>query len=247
MMTDQRKVAGTIWNQPGEMAWTGSFYKGLPVHADDEDVHLIALEMLQGRLPTGMRVLDVGAGAGAFSLRLQDHGYGVEALELRAEAFAVPGVPVHALDLNGDWAAGLPVHFDAVVSLEVIEHLENPWHFVRQCAAAVRSGGWVLLSTPNIESSRSRLDFLLGGEFRFFKHKDHVDCGHITSLTGQQLEWVGRRAGLRLAEFRHSRHKGLPRPGSPRRTLRSLLYALSFPFMKGRKCGEESLVLYRKD
>ncbi|OAI45867.1 hypothetical protein AYO44_02395 [Planctomycetaceae bacterium SCGC AG-212-F19] len=239
-------VQGEIWNQQ-EMAWPGSFYQGLPVHADDEDVHELALALFQEVLAPEARILDVGAGAGAFSRRLLDHGFhGVEAVELRQEAFAVSGVPVHALDLNSAWAEPLPGRFDAVVALEVIEHLENPWHFTRQCAAAVRPGGWVLLSTPNIESSRSRIEFLLTGEFRFFREKDFADCGHITSLTARQMERTAAGAGLGLREYRHSRHKGMLRPGSFRKNLRAMLYALSWPFMKGKRRGEESLFLFQR-
>jgi cyclopropane fatty-acyl-phospholipid synthase-like methyltransferase len=239
-------VQGAIWNQQ-EIHWPGSFYQGLPVHADDEDVHVLALDVMQKHVPPQARILDVGAGAGAFSRRLLDHGYhNVQAVEWRADSFAVPGVPVYPLDLNQSWSESLPGRYDAVVSLEVIEHLENPWHFARQCAAAVHPGGWVLISTPNIESSRSRLEFLLTGQFRFFRECDYADCGHISSLTSRQMTWLGQRAGLELVEYRHNRHKGVPRPGNVRKGLRALLYLLSFPFMHGRKWGEESLFLFTR-
>jgi 2-polyprenyl-3-methyl-5-hydroxy-6-metoxy-1,4-benzoquinol methylase len=243
--THLEKVQGTVWEQ--EKGWSGSHYQGLPVHADGDDVHALALEMLRAHIGVEACILDVGAGAGAFSQRLLDHGYWkLEAVELRSDAFAVPEVPVHALDLNDAWAEQLAGRADAVVSLEVIEHLENPWQFARQCAAAVRPGGWVLLSTPNIESSRSRIEFLLGGEFRFFRAKDFTGCGHITGLTATQMERVGARAGLELIEYRHSRHKGWPRPRSRRKALRAILYALAYPFMNGRKRGEVSLFLFRR-
>ncbi len=240
------KLQGTLWNQQ-KLEWTGSRYQGLPILADAADVHELALAMLKDRLRPDARILDVAAGAGAFCRRLLDHGFNhVEALELRAAEFSIRGLPVHPLDLNGAWAKLLPGRFDALAALEVIEHLENPWHFTRQCAAALSPGGWLLLSTPNIESSRSRIEFLLAGEFRFFRAKDYVECGHITSLTGQQIERTAFHAGLEQVEYRHSRHKGMPCPGSFRKTLRSLLYALSWPFMKGKTHGEESLFLFRK-
>jgi 2-polyprenyl-3-methyl-5-hydroxy-6-metoxy-1,4-benzoquinol methylase len=246
MPSTQSKPQGKLWNQQ-ELEWSGSHYQGLPILADASDVHELAMDMLQDHLRPDARILDVAAGAGAFSRRLLDHGFGqVEALELREEAFAVPGVPVHPLDLNGAWSEQLPVRFDALVGLEVIEHLENPWHFTRQCSAALSPGGLLLLSTPNIESSRSRIEFLLTAEFRFFRAKDYVDCGHITPMTARQVERTAVQAGLQQIECRHSRHKGIERPGRFRKTLRTLLYALSWPFMKGQKRGEESLFLFQK-
>ncbi len=238
---------GSEWNLAGAEMWHAGTYGGLPVHADSTEVHERALELLQRHASRRDRVLDVGAGAGAFTRRLLVHGFGaVEAIEIRREAFLVPGVPVHALDLNGAWADQLPARFDALVALEVIEHLENPWHFARQCASAVRPGGWAIVSTPNIESSRSRIEFLLRAEFRFFGARDFEKVGHITSLTSSQLGRVFAQAGLDHVERRFSRHKGMPRPGNPKRVLRALLYALSYPFMAGTKRGEESIFAFRR-
>src|SRR5262249_26790293 len=157
------------------------------------------------------------------------------------EAFRVPNVPVHVLNLDGPWASQLPRQYNAVVALEVIEHLENPWHFARQCAAALRPGGLAVISTPNIESSRSRLEFLLRGEFRFFKQKDYEEVGHITSLTARQIGRVFAQAGMDLVERLPSRHKGIRKPTSPRKALQAALYALSYPFMRGEKRGETSI------
>jgi 2-polyprenyl-3-methyl-5-hydroxy-6-metoxy-1,4-benzoquinol methylase len=227
--------------------WHAGYYDGLPVHADSVEIHEEALALLQAHADRRGRVLDVGAGAGAFSKRLLDHGFtNIEALELRAEAFHVAGVPVHTLDLHGPWADQLPARYDAAVALEVIEHLENPWHFARQCAAALRPEGVVVLSTPNIESSRSRIEFLLRAEFRFFGLRDYERVGHITSLTTAQILRVFAQAGCELIEHRHSAHKGMPRPGNPKKALRALLYALSYPFMSGTHRGEESLFVFRK-
>jgi 2-polyprenyl-3-methyl-5-hydroxy-6-metoxy-1,4-benzoquinol methylase len=238
---------GADWELSRKELESYARYRGLAVHADSIEVHQEALLLLERHGIPGGRVLDVGAGSGAFSLRLLDHGFArVEAIEVRGDAFKVPGVEVHALDLDGPWSSGLGERFDAVAALEVIEHLENPWHFARQCAAAVKPGGVVVISTPNIESSRSRLEFLLKAEFRFFKEKDYRTVGHLTSLTAKQVERVFERAGLDLVERRPSRHKGFPWPGSARKALRAFLYALSYPLMAGARRGEVSIFLFRR-
>lgn len=222
-------------------------YGGLPILADSAEVHAQALRLLQQHTAPDARVLDVGAGAGAFTKRLLDHGYhDVEAIELRAATFRVPDVVVHPWDLNEPWGERLAGAFDALAALEIIEHLENPWEFGRQCAAALRPGGIALVSTPNIQSSRSRIEFLLNAEFRFFSSRDYEQIGHITSLTARQLAWVFDRAGLDLLEQGHGAHKGTPRPRSLRKALRSCLYLLSYPFMKGPKHGEVGIHVFRK-
>ncbi len=42
-----------------------------------------------------------------------------------------------------------PRRADAIVAGEVIEHLENPYRFLRACRAAVGEAGRLVLSTPN--------------------------------------------------------------------------------------------------
>jgi len=244
---DRRLPLGTDWRRPAGERWNASHYAGLPIHADSPEVHERAVELLEKHAGKNARVLDLGAGAGALSRRLVDRGFqGVEAAELRVDCFAVPGVLVHPLDLNEPWAGKLHGAFDALVALEIIEHLENPWQFASQCALALKPGGIAVVSTPNIESARSRIEFLLKAEFRFFTKEHYERIGHITSLTANQLKWLFARSRMDFVERSYSRHKGMPRPGSLRRTLRTLLYALSYPFMAGDRKGEVSLMVFRR-
>lgn len=222
-------------------------YAGLPVMADGLDVHEAAMDLLKRHAPTTARVADVGAGSGAFTQRMIDNGYrNVEAIEVNAKAFRVPNVPVHPINLDEKWAAQLSAPFDAVVALEVIEHLENPWQFGRECAAAVKPGGTLIVSTPNIQSSRSRLQFLLKAEFRFFTQRDFEQMGHMSSLTHRQIEQIYSCAGCEMLEASHSAHKGVPRPTSGRKILSAIQYLASYPFMKGGKWGEVCMFAFRR-
>jgi 2-polyprenyl-3-methyl-5-hydroxy-6-metoxy-1,4-benzoquinol methylase len=257
MQTDRPLPRGADWSGLSQQAPhalneqgmpTRVHYSGIPVAADGLDVHEQAMAILEEHVSDrSASILDVGAGAGAFAKRILDHDYrDVHALEVNRAAFQVEEVPVHVLDLDSDWSQQLPKPFDAVVSLEVIEHLENPWHFARQCAAAVRPGGVIVLSTPNIQSSRSRLQFLLNAEFRFFGEKDFQNIGHMTSLTKNQIFHAFTCAGCDFLDYGHSSHKGIPRPTSGRKLLRMLLYAVSYPFMRDAKFGEVSMFAFRK-
>ncbi len=64
-----------------------------------------------------------------------------------------PPTPPYDEVLAGD-AADLAAavgerRFDAVVAGEIIEHLEDPYRFLRGCRSALRPGGRLVLSTPN--------------------------------------------------------------------------------------------------
>ncbi len=223
-----------------------AWYKDLPIYADSIHVHEEAFKLLETHARKDGLVADIGAGAGAFSRRMLDNGFTIEALELDPAAFKISDVPVHSRDLNSDWSHDLEGRFTGAVALEVIEHLENPWHFARQCGAILKPGGIMVLSTPNIESSRSRIEFLLRADFRFFDEDDYRDVGHITPLTSRYIQRVFERAGFEIVERRYSRHKGVRAPLSLRKALRFLIYILSYPFMQGTKHGEASIFCFRK-
>ena len=96
-------------------------------------------------------VLDAGAGEGYGAALLARRGP-VIALELDASAAEhlgrrSPDVPVVRAD-----CCRLPVadgSLDAVVALQVIEHLHCAEGFVEGCARSLRPGGRLILSTPN--------------------------------------------------------------------------------------------------
>lgn len=173
-------------------------YEGIPIFAAP-GLHELACEHLLEALPPAHapQVLELGAGGGAMSLRLCGRGYQVTASDLFEDSF-IPGgkIPFVALDLNGDFADRLHRQFDAVVALELIEHLENPHHFFRQCRQLLGPGGYLLLSTPNLANPVSQMMFLREGVFQWFRDEDYRDQGHITPLAPVVLRRCWSEAGF---------------------------------------------------
>ena len=58
--------------------------------------------------------------------------------------------------------------FDFVFSLEVIEHVENPWKFIEEIQRILKPKGYCIMTTPNPDTLASRLMFLLRGRFIHF-------------------------------------------------------------------------------
>jgi len=153
------------------------------------------------QFPRG-RVLDCAAGEGAMALRLQSLGFEAFACDVEREKFSARGVPLCQADL----CQGLPYaggSFDYVTCLEAIEHLEDQFRFLRECARVLRPEGKVIISTPNIAGLASRLKFLLTGFFslvgeplnEFHTLPYH---GHVHPVPYFILRYILHRTGFRI-------------------------------------------------
>ena len=148
------------------------------------------------------RVLDIGAGQGALSVRLRESGARVSACDVVPEQFDVPGVEFRAVTDDGR----LPfddASFDAAVAIEVLEHIDGHDRFFAEVARILRPGGIVMFTTPNILSLKSRLRFLFTGFFYSFGPlepftRDPVSQ-HIAPYSVNRYEWMMSQHGLRLS------------------------------------------------
>lgn len=172
-------------------------YKWLPIYAAP-GLHEAAAALLGAAAPSGARVLEFGAGSGAMSLRLADLGFAITASDLFAESFKPGHIRFVTADLNGAFAAQWPEGFDAVMALEIIEHLENPRQVLRQIRKLLPSGGQLVLSTPNIANPVSQALFLRSGQFQWFRDIDYREQGHITPLSPWMLEQALRETGFTI-------------------------------------------------
>jgi SAM-dependent methyltransferase len=180
-------------------------YKGIPQGGYTGE-HDQVVAMLRRHLPPPGRILDTGAWEGALSLRLHDEGYQVEGTDLDPSAFKPQGVlECLQLDLNSheDRARFVSERrgaYDAILAVEIIEHIRDPWGFTQFCMDLLRPGGFLLLSTPNVTAFYSRFTFLLKGHMHQFFPEDEVHPGHINPMTSRRLESMFESLGLQRLE-----------------------------------------------
>ena len=110
----------------------------------------------QRRPLEGLTVLDIGCGGGLISEPLTRLGARVTGIDPAAENIEAARRHAEAQGLAIDYRATTVeslaetgVTFDAVLCLEVVEHVPDPAEFIARVAALVRPGGIAVLSTIN--------------------------------------------------------------------------------------------------
>jgi 2-polyprenyl-3-methyl-5-hydroxy-6-metoxy-1,4-benzoquinol methylase len=119
------------------------------------EVHTFVVPLILRRLEAHRvrTVLDLGCGNGALTGLLAGRGFEAVGLDLSASGIEVarrnhPGVPFERHDLTQPIPDAHAHSYDAVVSVEVIEHMLLPRKLFENALAALRPGGVFLLTTP---------------------------------------------------------------------------------------------------
>lgn len=102
---------------------------------------------------------------------------------------------------TGEGWGGMAGEFDAVLLLEVLEHAErDPMQMILHCAAALRDGGRMLVSTPNICSSHGIMKMLAGIVPYFYMQygTDRHLHRHNYEYSAGALRALSEGAGLRV-------------------------------------------------
>lgn len=184
-----------------------------------KNTHNVVYQLLKKDQNTN-KVLDIPAGAGAFTQRLLQNNLQVFSADIE-DILQVKNSNFVMADMN----LTLPFDdnfFDAVVCIDGIEHLENPFFFIKECHRVVRRGGTVIISTPNINSLRSR--------WRWFWTSHHNKCKvplneneptplhHINMMSYQRMRYILHTKGFKIDTVLTNRSKPI-----------SFVYALFVP------------------
>jgi len=176
------------------LAGTGEFYAQLertPYYPEMRPEFTLALELCHREKVH--RLLDVGAGDGAFLDQARSVGATTFGIELNTRAAAAAAARGHTIlaRLLGEFSdveLGGPVDF--VSFFHVVEHVPNPREVLREAMQLARPGGYIMLSVPSRD-----------GVFRLLPHDPaNLPPHHISRWREIDLRRLGESCGLRVVD-----------------------------------------------
>jgi len=150
------RLASTWWDPRGPMA---PLHKLNPIrlgYIRDKTAARFACDPKKIDCLKGLRILDIGCGAGILSEPLARLGATMVGADPSEENIAVAsahaedsGVEVDYRATTAEALAEAGERFDVVLAMEVVEHVTDVKEFVATCASMVKPGGLMIAATLN--------------------------------------------------------------------------------------------------
>lgn len=115
-------------------------------------------DMIERHVSPG-RLLDVGCYTGVFLAAARARGWQVQGVELSTWAVETARAHYQLEVAQGTLGAVHfpPAQFDLITLIDVIEHLSDPCAVLREAHRLLAPGGYVYVSTPNVDSQFARV------------------------------------------------------------------------------------------
>jgi SAM-dependent methyltransferase len=153
------------------------------------------VDVLKTLITPGGRLLEIGSAYGFF-LKEAQSVYEVHGIELAREAVEAchrAGLPNVRQGVADDLTLSSIGPVDAIVMLDVIEHLQDPFETLRRCSSILKPGGVMLITTGDFGSFAARLT---GHRWRLMTPPQH-----LWFFTRKSISRISSSLGLSMVGF----------------------------------------------
>ncbi len=184
------------YRRSNEEAAIGALWKGLSRLAGVRDIFCFQIMGLDAARRG--RLLDVGCGDGAFLARMKSLGWEAVGVELDEKAAHIAKTEFNVEVFVGtlETAGFADESFDAITLNHVIEHVGDPLELLCRCRNLLRSGGRLVVTTPNAES--------LGHKIFREDWRGLEVPRHLMVFSLRTLKQLASEAGLSIGALRTS-------------------------------------------
>jgi len=173
----------------------------------DRGVHEAVLkDFFEYKAKLSTKILILGAGYGALDEKLLCAGYcNITAVDI-SNKYQAKNTNFVEFDLNNNFFELFNEKFDYIFIIEVIEHLENLFHFFRNIKKIAKNDSVIFVTTPNIHRKSLRFVYFLTGEVEYFREKDIYESGHITPIFDHIFRHVLDNTGFLVLSKTYNRY-----------------------------------------
>ena len=156
------------------------------------------------------KICDIGCGNGIFSASLKHLLPKCKLIGVDSSPYALIKASENGFDEIsevGDFSSDLmpfkDKSFDLIICKDVLEHLINPEHLVREMYRLLKTNGTLLIHVPNHFPIWGRWKFLLNNDidtFSYFKESDRHNFPHIRFYTYSSIVNLVKKIGFNKVE-----------------------------------------------
>ncbi len=162
--------------------------------------HMLAIDSIK----SNTSILDIGCATGYFAKELAKKGcetYGVDKDRIALKKASKYCKEVIQCDLDNIKICHAPKkHFDYVLMLDVLEHLQNPKLAISQVGKFLKKDGRLVVSVPNIAHASIRWG-LLKGDFDY-TNTGILDSTHVHFYTLKSISRLLEKEGFRILKIK---------------------------------------------
>ena len=104
---------------------------------------------------------------------------------------------VYCVDLNSEFDLDDAITYDCLVFNDVLEHLIDPWAFLKRTRKYLSKDGWLLASIPNLQNHKILRKLLWNGDFRYAE-SGILDRTHLRFFTYKSAMELLQDSGFQI-------------------------------------------------